>query len=237
MKQLLTTSELAKLLNVHPETAREWAHQGRIRYSRTPGGHLRFSSDEAESLLAQQQATMGNTPMLGATGDGRDEKPADCTFTEAENDQEYVTYCERIVEETQQLLIPKWEKQRRYARYAENWLLVGLILFVALFIAFVTLSVLKVSVVNSVWVFPRGIFALFASIMLPICLFACPNAMYPAPELYPSSNVREIISERCLSYKHWLKLGQCSEMRQSLLEERESVAARIQSQHCSVEHA
>ncbi|MEW5954680.1 MAG: helix-turn-helix domain-containing protein [Bacillota bacterium] len=42
MEKLLTTNQLAKLLNVWPETLRRWEREGKLKPLRTPGGHRRY---------------------------------------------------------------------------------------------------------------------------------------------------------------------------------------------------
>lgn len=47
----LTTSELAAVLRVAPETVRYQAQQGNLPHHVTPGGHRRFDLDEVERAL------------------------------------------------------------------------------------------------------------------------------------------------------------------------------------------
>ncbi|MBT9141398.1 MAG: hypothetical protein DDT30_01990 [Dehalococcoidia bacterium] len=42
MENLLTTHQLAKILNVRPETLRRWEREGKLVPLRTPGGHRRY---------------------------------------------------------------------------------------------------------------------------------------------------------------------------------------------------
>ncbi len=50
LADLLTLSEAAALLGVHPATLRRWADQGDILVMVTPGGHRRFPRSEVERL-------------------------------------------------------------------------------------------------------------------------------------------------------------------------------------------
>lgn len=49
--QLLTPSEVAKLLRVDPKTVTRWATQGRITSTKTPGGHHRFYWQDIKKIL------------------------------------------------------------------------------------------------------------------------------------------------------------------------------------------
>ena len=53
-ERLLTPIEVGKLMRVHHKTVIVWAHQGRIRFIRTPGGRMRFWELDVEALLAGQ---------------------------------------------------------------------------------------------------------------------------------------------------------------------------------------
>jgi excisionase family DNA binding protein len=48
---LITTTEAARIANVHPATIREWVRRGKINALRTPGGHRRFNSDDLNETL------------------------------------------------------------------------------------------------------------------------------------------------------------------------------------------
>lgn len=48
--QLLSLSEAAELLGVHPTTLRRWSDQGDVLVMMTPGGHRRFPATEIERL-------------------------------------------------------------------------------------------------------------------------------------------------------------------------------------------
>lgn len=39
---LMTPGEVAKIFRVDPKTVTRWAHAGKVRSTRTPGGHVRF---------------------------------------------------------------------------------------------------------------------------------------------------------------------------------------------------
>ena len=53
-KSLLTTRELARLLNVHINTVRRWSNQGTLKSHRIgPRGDRRFSRDDIELFLAR----------------------------------------------------------------------------------------------------------------------------------------------------------------------------------------
>lgn len=43
---LMTPGEVAKIFRVDPKTVTRWAHAGKLRHTRTPGGHVRFYRDE-----------------------------------------------------------------------------------------------------------------------------------------------------------------------------------------------
>jgi len=43
---LMTPGEVAKIFRVDPKTVTRWAHAGKIRSTRTPGGHVRFYREE-----------------------------------------------------------------------------------------------------------------------------------------------------------------------------------------------
>lgn len=48
--QMLTAKEVARRLGVDAGTVRRWARQGRLLFTRTPGGALRVHSDYVEQL-------------------------------------------------------------------------------------------------------------------------------------------------------------------------------------------
>ncbi len=54
-ESLLTLSQAAKRLNVHPATLRRWANSGDILVVITPGGHRRFPKSEVDRLSGPNQ--------------------------------------------------------------------------------------------------------------------------------------------------------------------------------------
>jgi excisionase family DNA binding protein len=52
----LTTAEVADLFGVTPQAVARWADAGKIPHFRTPGGQLRFRSEELEPLLTSTAA-------------------------------------------------------------------------------------------------------------------------------------------------------------------------------------
>jgi len=51
---MLTISEVARLLHVHPNTLRRWSGEGRIAsYRITPRGDRRFRQEDVEEFLGQ----------------------------------------------------------------------------------------------------------------------------------------------------------------------------------------
>ncbi len=55
MENLLTTHQLAKILNVRPETLRRWEREGKLVPLRTPGGHRRYKGSHVKALLGEEQ--------------------------------------------------------------------------------------------------------------------------------------------------------------------------------------
>ncbi len=51
----LSLSETANLLGIHPSTLRRWSDEGHVKYSRTPGGHRRFSKNDIQSFIKDQE--------------------------------------------------------------------------------------------------------------------------------------------------------------------------------------
>ncbi|ACV62835.1 DNA binding domain protein, excisionase family [Desulfofarcimen acetoxidans DSM 771] len=51
MDKLLTVNQVAKLLNVWPETVRRWDNTGQLTSVRTPGGHRRYRESQVLALL------------------------------------------------------------------------------------------------------------------------------------------------------------------------------------------
>ena len=58
MEKLLTSHQLAKLLNVWPETLRRWEKEGKLIPLRTPGGHRRYKESQIKTLLGEEQDTV-----------------------------------------------------------------------------------------------------------------------------------------------------------------------------------
>lgn len=54
LKQILTTTEAAKMLFVAPDTVLKWVKAGKIKSYRTPGGHSRIPIDSVTALLTEQ---------------------------------------------------------------------------------------------------------------------------------------------------------------------------------------
>lgn len=48
---LLTPAEVAVMFKVDPKTVTRWANSGKLRATRTPGGHRRFLEAEVRALL------------------------------------------------------------------------------------------------------------------------------------------------------------------------------------------
>jgi len=51
---LMTPGEVAKIFRVDPKTVTRWANAGRLRSTRTPGGHVRFYRAE---IMAMAEGT------------------------------------------------------------------------------------------------------------------------------------------------------------------------------------
>jgi excisionase family DNA binding protein len=47
----LRAAEVAARLHVSPRTVARWAHQGRLPYRRTLGGHRRYDPDQIDQLV------------------------------------------------------------------------------------------------------------------------------------------------------------------------------------------
>jgi len=57
---LLTSAEVAKLFHVKRDTVKHWAAMGKIRHSKTLGGHLRFRRSDVERLIEERQEHYGS---------------------------------------------------------------------------------------------------------------------------------------------------------------------------------
>jgi excisionase family DNA binding protein len=59
LSNMLTVSEVSKLLHVHPNTLRRWADKGVIKsYCITPRGDRRFISSDIDKFLAEMNNTV-----------------------------------------------------------------------------------------------------------------------------------------------------------------------------------
>jgi excisionase family DNA binding protein len=67
MSNMLTVREVARLLNVHPNTLRRWSDVGRIRvYRITPRGDRRFRQQDLAHFLDELNAGKGNGSEAGS---------------------------------------------------------------------------------------------------------------------------------------------------------------------------
>lgn len=55
--ELLTVSEAAKLLNIHPRTLRRWTKEGIANELRTPTNQRRFTLEEVQRLMPKPPET------------------------------------------------------------------------------------------------------------------------------------------------------------------------------------
>lgn len=54
-QRYLTVNEFAKKIGVHPQTVRSWEEAGTcLPHHRTPGGHRRYTDDQVEMILHEQ---------------------------------------------------------------------------------------------------------------------------------------------------------------------------------------
>jgi len=56
LPELLTVTEVAEVLRVHPATVRRWAREGVLTATDTPGRSLRFRREDIERLLVAGDA-------------------------------------------------------------------------------------------------------------------------------------------------------------------------------------
>ncbi len=56
----IATSDVARMLHVHPKTVSRWAKEGRLPFIRTLGGHRRYPKIEIERLA---QSLVGAAPV------------------------------------------------------------------------------------------------------------------------------------------------------------------------------
>ncbi len=61
-KEWLTLREASELLGVHPSTLRRWSDEGKIPFTRTPGGHRRFHRQALEAYLQRQETEPPHPP-------------------------------------------------------------------------------------------------------------------------------------------------------------------------------
>ena len=54
--RLLTPGQVAKLCGVTPQTVSRWNRIGRLKATRTHGGHRRFAEPDVRALLGAQPA-------------------------------------------------------------------------------------------------------------------------------------------------------------------------------------
>jgi excisionase family DNA binding protein len=55
-RELLTAPEVAALFGVDPTAIARWAHDGRLPFFTTPGGHYRFPAADVYRPLAEHRA-------------------------------------------------------------------------------------------------------------------------------------------------------------------------------------
>ncbi|MEW6064869.1 hypothetical protein P378_10280 [Desulforamulus profundi] len=54
MEKMLTSHQVAKLLNVWPHTLRRWEREGKLKPLRTPGGHRRYKESQIMTLIGEE---------------------------------------------------------------------------------------------------------------------------------------------------------------------------------------
>src|SRR5204863_9254948 len=62
---LLTVRAAAERMGVGYSTLKQWIHQGKVRTTRTAGGHHRLSEAEVERVLAPKTAPAHNKAPIG----------------------------------------------------------------------------------------------------------------------------------------------------------------------------
>jgi excisionase family DNA binding protein len=67
---MLTTSEVAAILNVHINTVRRWSNQGTIKaYQLGSRGDRRFRREDIDEFLATHHNQAANVPSPGGNGE------------------------------------------------------------------------------------------------------------------------------------------------------------------------
>ncbi len=59
MEKMLTSHQVAKLLNVWPHTLRRWEREGKLKPLRTPGGHRRYKESQIMALIGEEITERG----------------------------------------------------------------------------------------------------------------------------------------------------------------------------------
>ncbi|MFF4374753.1 helix-turn-helix domain-containing protein [Nocardiopsis dassonvillei] len=71
--ELLTPTEAASMLGIHPKTIGAWANKGRIKCFRTPGGHRRYRRQDVHQAL-NALVSLGLVKKLGHS---QNDRPSD----------------------------------------------------------------------------------------------------------------------------------------------------------------
>jgi excisionase family DNA binding protein len=53
IENMLTPSEVASMFGVLPQTVGRWARAGKVKFTRTPGGHRRYREADIRALMEQ----------------------------------------------------------------------------------------------------------------------------------------------------------------------------------------
>lgn len=51
----MSEAEAARVVGVHPDTLRNWRKRGAVGYTLTPGGRVRYSSEQLRQLINAMQ--------------------------------------------------------------------------------------------------------------------------------------------------------------------------------------
>lgn len=86
---LLRITELSKVLNIHPNTLRNWEKQGKISPERTVGGHRRYDLKKIESILKLKYKTL---IFINAQDDAFQKKYTQCVMEDCCKRQGYAGY-------------------------------------------------------------------------------------------------------------------------------------------------